>query len=191
MSTLIHVVLTAVAVLGLAILAGYAITVYNSLVRVRENLEKAWHNISVLLQQRHDELLKLVQACRGYMRHEEKVLLEITRLRSQYDEATTIAAKTRAENRLNFHAHGLFMRAENYPELKASQVFLQLQDRVSTLESSIADRREFFNESVRINNIAVERFPESIVASLFSYETQEYLEVPEAAKQDVELDLGG
>ncbi len=167
----------------------YAISVYNNLVQVRNNIEKAWSNIEVLLLQRHEELPKLVDTCRSYMKHEAGVFETITKLREQYGKAQKIEEKVRIENDLNRQIHGLAVNVENYPELKAVQPFLQTQARVSALESSIADRREFFNDTVNIFNTQIDRFPEVIVARLLGFERQAFLDVPEKKKQDVKMDF--
>ena len=165
----------------------YGISIYNTLVQVRNNVGKAWKNIDVLLQQRHDELPKLVDACSAYMKHEREVLDQITKLRTGYDQAKTTDEKTRVENELNKQLGKLQVVWEAYPDLKASQNFLQVQGRVSAVESSIADRREFFNDSVNIYNIAIEQFPNLILAVLLSYQRHPFLEVPEELKKDVKM----
>ncbi len=176
----------AIAVVGFLSVT-YGISIYNTLVQVRNNVGKAWKNIDVLLQQRHDELPKLVDACSAYMKHEREVLDQITKLRTGYDQAKTTDEKTRVENELNKQLGKLQVVWEAYPDLKASQNFLQVQGRVSAVESSIADRREFFNDSVNIYNIAIEQFPNLILAVLLSYQRHPFLEVPEELKKDVKM----
>jgi len=176
----------AVAVVGLLFVA-YGISIYNTLVQVWNNVGKAWKNIDVLLQQRHDELSKLVDACSAYMKHEREVLDQLTKLRTGYDLAKTTADKVQIENELNKVMGRLGLVWEAYPDLKASQNFLQVQGRVSAVESSIADRREFFNDSVNIYNIAVEQFPNLILALLLNYRRHPFLEVPEELKKDVKM----
>ena len=169
---------------------GYLISIYNSLVQVRNNVEKAWKNIDVLLQQRHDELPKLVDSCKGYMQHEKSLLESIVKLRTGYGEVAGIDEKISIENKLNHMMAKLQIVWEKYPDLKASQSFLQLQARVSKLEGSIADRREFFNDSVNIYNIQIERFPEVLLAKKLNYKKHEYLTVTEEQKNDVTLNFG-
>ena len=169
---------------------GYLVGLYNSLVQVKNNVEKAWENIDVLLQQRHDELPKLVDSCKGYMQHEKSLLESIVKLRSGYGEVAGIDEKISIENKLNDMMSKFQMVWEQYPELKTSQHFLQLQDRVSKLEKSIADRREFFNDSVNIYNIQIERFPEVLMAKKLNYQKHEYLVVTEEQKKDVALKFG-
>jgi LemA protein len=176
----------AIGVIAVLLLA-YGASIYNSLVQVRNNVGKAWQNIDVVLQQRHDELPKLVDACTGYMKHERDVLDQITRLRMRYSQAPTSEEKTRAENQLNQQMGNLRLTLEAYPDLKASQNFLQLQGRVSGLESSIADRRELFNDSANIYNIMIAQFPAVILARLLRYGPHPLLEIPEERKQDVKM----
>ena len=176
----------AVAVVGFLSVT-YGISIYNTLVQVRNNVTKAWQNIDVLLEQRHDELPKLVDACVAYMTHEREVLNQITKLRTGYDEAKTTDEKTRIENALNKQLGRVRIVCEAYPDLKASQNFLQVQGRVSAVESSIADRREFFNDSVNLYNIQIEQFPDFILAHRLNYQRHPFLEIPDELKQDVKL----
>jgi LemA protein len=166
---------------------GFIVSIYNSLVQVRNNVDKAWKNIDVLLQQRHDELTKLVDVCARYAKHETQVLESLTKLRVGYDSARSADEKIRIENDLNKELVRLRHVWEAYPDLKASQNFLQLQGRISGVESSIADRREFLNDSVNIYNIQIERFPDVLLAKAFSYQRKVFLEVPESAKQDIKI----
>lgn len=180
-------------VLGALILGGgtiaYLVSIYNGLVQVKNNVEKAWKNIDVLLQQRHDELPKLIDACKGYMQHEKSLLESIVKLRVGYNELSDIDQKISRENKLNDLMGQLQMVWEQYPDLKASQNFLQLQTRIAELEESIADRREFFNDSVNIYNIQIERFPEVLVSRKLNYQKHAYLNIPEEKKTDVAMDF--
>lgn len=187
MGTLGTIIVVAVAVIIAAGFVGYIISLYNSLIQVKNNIKKAWKNIDVLLIQRHDELPKLIDAVKGYMKHERDLLTKITQLRTSYGGAMTIGEKTRIENDLNREIGRLRVTLEQYPDLKASESFLQLQGRISAVESSIADRRELFNDSVNIYNIQIERFPELILAKIMNYQRHAFLEVPEQSKQDVDV----
>ena len=166
---------------------GYAIGLYNQLIRVRHNVDKAWANIDVLLQQRHDELPKLIETCKGYMKHEQSLLENLTKARTSFMNAASVEDKTKAENQLSGALKTLFAVSENYPDLKANQNFLKLQDRISSLENEIADRREFFNESTNIFNIRLEQFPDVIIARMLGYMKRPLLEVPEEKKKDVDI----
>jgi LemA protein len=178
-----------IVLLTAAVLGGWAIGVFNNLVQVRNNADKAFKNIDVLLLERHDELTKLVEACRAFMAHERGLFEDLVRLRESYDRAGSAQEKIDIENRINRQWNGLAGRWEAYPDLKSSQSFLQIQGRISALESSIADRREFFNDSTNIYNIQIERFPDLLLARLLHYDRRSFLEVPAAARLDVKLDL--
>ena len=167
-----------------------AVGVYNSLVQVRNNVEKAFQNIDVLLKQRHDELPKLIDTCKAYMKHEREVLEALTRLREHYETSESIDEKIGIENEINQKLSTIAGRWEQYPELKASQNFLQIQDRVSELETKIADRREFFNDSVNIYNIQIERFPDVLMAKALTYQRRAFLAVPQEDTRDVAMQFG-
>jgi len=171
------------------LITGYGAAIYNSLVQVRNNVDKAFKNIDVLLMQRHDELPKLIDTCRGYMKHERELLDRLTSLREKYIRAESTDDKAQIENRINREYVTLAGRWEAYPDLKASENFLQVQDRISVIESTIADRREFFNDSVNIYNIQIERFPHLIVARLLHYARKAFLEIPEEKTQDVKMNF--
>lgn len=187
MGTLGTVVIAVIVLIIVAGLVGYIVSLYDSLIQVKNNIEKAWKNIDVLLIQRHDELPKLIEAVKGYIKHERELLTRITQLRTDYEKAQNIGEKTRIENDLNREIGRLRVTLEQYPDLKASENFLQLQGRVSAIEASIADRRELFNDSVNIYNIQIERFPELVLAEVMNYGRHAFLEVPEERKQDVDV----
>lgn len=168
----------------------YAIVSYNNLVNLKHAVAKAWANIDVLLKQRHDEIPKLVETCKQYMKFEQTTLEKVMQARSQVSsarEAQDIGALGRAEGALRAGLGSLFAVAEAYPELKTNEQFLHLQARISNLENAIADRREFYNESVNINNVRVEQFPDNIVASLFRFSAARLLEFASAEKADVDV----
>ncbi len=176
------------AVLIVALL--YAIVSYNNLVNLKHAVAKAWANIDVLLKQRHDEIPKLVETCKQYMKFEQATLEKVMQARSQVSsarEAQDIGALGRAEGALRAGLGSLFAVAEAYPELKTNEQFLHLQARISNLENAIADRREFYNESVNINNVRVEQFPDNIVAGLFRFNAARLLEFASAEKADVDV----
>ncbi len=174
----------------LALLALYGINLYNNLVRLKHNVSKAWSNIDVLLKQRHDELPKLVEVCRQYMQHERGTLEKVIAARQQVQQARSsgdMGALGQAESSLRLGLGNLFAVAEAYPDLKADENFQHLQTRISTLEESIADRREFYNESVNQNNIQIEQFPDVLLTRLFAFKPAELLEFSEADTQDPDL----
>lgn len=168
----------------------YGITIYNALVQIKHNVSKAWANIDVLLKQRHDELPKLVETCKQYMKFEQDTLARVIEARSKVftaREAQNVPALGQAESGMRAALGSLFALAESYPELKANQTFQQLQTRISSLENAIADRREFYNESVNINNVRIEQFPDLIIARLLGFKEAQLLEFSEEERKDVDV----
>jgi len=181
---------TIIALGILIVIAVYGVTIYNSLVQIKHNVTKAWANIDVLLKQRHDELPKLVETCKQYMKFEQDTLTRVIEARSKVftaREAQDVPALGQAEGGLRAALGSLFALAESYPDLKANQTFQQLQTRISSLENAIADRREFYNESVNVNNVRIEQFPDAIIASLFGFKPAQLLEFAEEEKKDVDV----
>lgn len=173
-----------------AIVLVYAITIYNNLVALKNNVTKNWSNIEVLLKQRNSELPKLIAACKEYMGYEQDTLQDIVEARNkaiQAQEQQDMGALGVAESAMRLGLGKLFALAENYPDLKANQSFQQLQARVSDLENSISDRREFYNESVNLNNIRIEQFPDVIVAKIMGFKAFDLLKFSEAETQDVDI----
>ena len=170
-------------------LIAYLVGTYNTFVRLSNQIDKAWSNIDVMLKQRHDELPKLVEVCNSYMVHERDTLEAVTKARSAYDRSLTADEKARAENRLSGAVGTLFAVAEQYPDLKANQEFVHVQQRISVLESTIADRREFYNDAVTLYNIRIEQIPANIVAQQSSYRLRPLLDVPKGDRQDVKLEF--
>jgi len=168
----------------------YAVTMFNNFVRLKNNVAQAWSNIDVLLKQRHDELPKLVDACRQYMQHERGVLEKVTEARAAVHsarEAGDVGSLGAAETELRAGLSRLFAIAENYPELRANENFQHLQDRISQLEAQIADRREFYNDIVNSNNTRIEQFPDNVIATLFRFEEKPLLHFKEEEIKDVNV----
>ncbi|NTU43893.1 MAG: LemA family protein [Nitrospirales bacterium] len=178
------------AVLALVILAGYLVGVYNQLIQVRVNVDKAWSNIHVLEKQRYDELPKLVKVCETYMQFERETLERVIRARTLFMEAKGPAEVAKADSSLSSALKSLFAVAESYPDLKANQSFFQLQGRISQLENQIADRREFYNESVAIFNARIEQVPYVFVAQALRYEPREMYEVSEREIASPDISFG-
>jgi len=173
-----------------AVLAIYGISLYNHLVTVKHAVSKAWANIDVLLKQRHDELPKLVEVCKQYKQFEQATLQKVIEARSRVQtarERQDIGALGQAEGALRAGLGNIFAIAEAYPELKANENFMQLQNRITSLENGIADRRELYNESVNINNVQIEVFPASLLASLFGFGEKPLLEFSATEKADVDM----
>ncbi|MBM7061656.1 LemA family protein [Pseudomonas sp. UL073] len=174
----------------LVLVAAYAVSLYNGLVRLKHGVSKAWANIDVLLKQRHEELPKLVETCKQYMQHERTTLERVIVARNAVASAREqqdIGALGKAEGGLRAGLGQLFALAENYPELKANESFQHLQQRISGLENGIADRRELYNEAVNLNNVRIEQFPDVLVARLGAFKAAELLRFSEAEKADVDL----
>ena len=178
-------------ILGLiAVVLIYGVLIYNNLVTLKHAVTKAWANIDVLLKQRHDELPKLVETCKQYMQYEQETLERVMKAR-----ASVAAARERgdvggvgaAEGELRLGLGNLFAVAEAYPELKANESFQHLQARITGLENSIADRREFYNDAVNNNNVRIEQFPDLIVARLFAFKEAELLEFSAQEITDVNV----
>ena len=174
-------------VIGLIVLVAYVVGVYNMLVRLAYNIDKAWSNIDVILKQRHDELPKLVEVCNSYMTHERETLESVTKARTAYSTGLNINDKAQAENQIVGALGKLFAVAEQYPDLKANQEFLAIQQRISALESTIADRREFYNDSVNLYNIAIEQIPTLWVAQEVGYTAKPLLTVAPSDRKDMPL----
>jgi LemA protein len=167
----------------------YLVTIYNSLVRLKNDIDKAWANIDVLLKQRHDELPKLIETCRGYMQYEQRTFQLITEARTAYLKAGSVAEKAQADNMISGALKSLFAVSENYPELKANNNFTQLQKRISDLEEKIADRREFFNDDVNTYNIRIQQLPDVFLAGMMHLQRRELFKAAEEDRQDVEVKL--
>lgn len=168
----------------------YFILIYNNLVTLKHNVSKAWSNIDVLLKQRHDELPKLVETCKQYMNYEKDALEAIIKARSAVSSArerSDIKALGAAETQLRLGLGNLFALVEDYPELKANESFQHLQSRITGLEHDIADRREFYNDSVNIKNIRIEQFPDVIVARSMGFRPADLLIFAESEKADIDM----
>src|SRR5258708_19576660 len=173
-----------------AALIVYFVGIYNGLVGLRENIKEAWANIDVLLKQRHDELPKLIETCKRYMQFEQETIEKVMRARATVDQASAsgnVAAVGAAEQQLRTGVTRLFAVAESYPELKSDQNFKQLQGRITSLEESIADRRELYNDQVNLNNIRVNVFPDVLIAQQFGFKPAHLLEFSQAEKRDATM----
>jgi LemA protein len=165
-------------ILGIiVILILWAVSLYNRLVKFRNNREQAFADVDVQLKQRHDLIPQLVESVRGYMQHERGVLTEVTEARANAMKATTINDKIQAEGRLSAALEGLKVSVEAYPDLKASQNFLDLQNEISDVENKIAAARRFFNSATKELNVATEVFPSNIVAALFNFRREPMFEL--------------
>jgi len=175
--------------LVLLIVIGIIIGIYNGLIKLKNDIVKSWSNIDVLLKQRSDELPKLIASVKGYMKHEKTLLENITKARSALLKAKSMDARAKADNMITESLKTLFAVAENYPKLQANTNFMQLQERISGLENEIADRREFYNDTVNTFNIKIESFPDMIVAQWMKLQKNEMFKAAESERKDVKVEF--
>jgi len=181
---IIVMVIIAFVVIGLIL---YFVSIYNGLVRLSRDIDKNWSNIDVLLKQRHDEIRKLVQVCEGYMKYERETLEKITKLRTDYLRADSVKEKENIDGQITGALKTIFAVAENYPDLKTNNNFMQLQERISSLENNIADRRELYNDSVNVYNIRIHQIPDMVVAGMLNYKEKPLFEVSPEERKDVDI----
>ncbi|MEW6748774.1 MAG: LemA family protein [Candidatus Micrarchaeota archaeon] len=177
-----------VLIIGLLFLF-YLFSMYNGLISLRNNIEKAWANIDVLLKQRSDLIPNLVEAVQGYMKHEKGTLEEITRLRVSLLKASGPAEKAKASEGISSALKTLFAVAENYPKLEASKSFMKLHEQLTAMENQIADRREFYNDSVLLFNTRIHSIPDSLMAALMGFKDKEYFRATDEEKKAVPVKL--
>jgi len=158
---------------------------YNSLVRLRNQVKNAWSQIDVQLKRRHDLIPNLVETAKGYMKHEAGTFKTITEARSQAMKATTVKEKSSAETALSGAMGQFYVAVENYPDLKANQNFLALQEELSTTENKIAFSRQNYNDQVLSFNNKIQMFPSNIVAGMFSFKTETFFELEDQAEKAV------
>ena len=181
------------AVIGIIIfvIAVTFVIIYNTLVSLKKNADKAWANIDVLLQKRHDTLTKLIDTVSSYMKYEKGLMTQITQLRSQWMNIpqNDVQSKINTSNQISSTLKSIFAIAENYPDLKANNSFMQLQQSIMELESQIADSREFYNDSVTQFNIRINQIPYNMFAGMLGYAALPLFQAPPEEKADVKIDL--
>jgi LemA protein len=165
----------------------YLVGIYNNLVTLRNDIDRSFANINVVLKQRHDELPKLIETCKGYMQYEQKTLQAVTEARAAYGRATTPGEKIQADNLLTGALRTLFAVAERYPDLKANSNFMQLQGRITDLEEKIAAQRSRFNEDVNIFNIRIAQIPDTLVARFMNLQPRPIFQADAADREDVQV----
>lgn len=168
-----------ILVVVVVIVVVWAVSLYNNLVKLRNNRDNAFANIDVQLKQRHDLIPQLVATVKGYAEHEKEVLQRVTEARTAAMGAGTINEKVQAENMLSSALAGLKISLEAYPDLKANQNFLQLQNEISDIENKLASVRRFFNSATRELNNAVETFPSNLFAKMFGFNKEPMFEIPQ------------
>ncbi|MGB2696139.1 MAG: LemA family protein [Dehalococcoidia bacterium] len=183
---MLPVVIVLAVVVGLIVVAGLALlAMYNGLVRSRVRTREAWSGIDVQLKRRASLVPNLVETVKGYAAHEKDVLENVTRARSQLDQAGGAAQAAQADNVLTQALRSLFAVSENYPQLKANENFLALQRELSDIEEKIAFARQFYNRNAMDFNTRIQVFPSVIIANMFNFEAFEFFEAEEAAREDV------
>jgi LemA protein len=166
-----------IAIIAVAVLAIYLIAIYNRLVSFKNRRENAFADIDVQLKQRHDLVPQLVSAVKGYMEHEAGVLKEITEARARAQGARSIDERIEAEQQLTSAIRGFQIQVEAYPDLKASTNFMQLQEEIADIENKLSSVRRFFNSATRELNVAVQKFPNNLVAGIFGFSTQKMFDL--------------
>ena len=168
----------------------WGISIFNQLVSLKNNAKKAWSNIDVLLKQRNSELPKLIDTCKQHMKFEQETLERVIKARNLVEsamKAKDIPQIGAAETNLTASLNGLFAVAEDYPELRGSDAFLKLQTRITTLEESISDRREFYNDTAALSNTRIQQFPDNLIANTFSFKEFDLLEFRLEELQDIDI----
>ncbi len=187
---MISIIITITVILLIIIIVGWYIGTYNAFIALKADIPKSLGNIDVLLKQRNDELPKLISTVKGYMKHEKSTLAELTKARTAWMKAKTIQQKAKLSNQISEALKTIFAVAENYPQLQASTNFKQLQERISGIENELADRREFYNDSVTTYNVRIKQFPASIVANKMGLkEDFELFKATSEEKQDVKVEF--
>jgi LemA protein len=172
----------------IAVFAFFVIGLYNALVQLRNRCENSWAQVDVQLRRRYDLIPNLVETVKGYAAHEKEVFQKVTEARTQAMGAGTVGEQGKAENMLSGALKSLFAVAEAYPDLKANQNFMMLQEELAGTESKIAYARQFYNDTVMKFNTKQQVFPSNIIANMFNFQEREYFEIEEAeAKEPVKV----
>ncbi len=166
-----------------------AIYIYNSLVRSKVRVDEAWSDIDVQLKRRYDLIPNLVETVKGYAKHEKEVFEKVTEMRSQAMNANGLEEKGKAENMLSDTLKSLFAVAENYPQLKANENFLELQRELTDTEDKIQAARRFYNSNVRDLNTKIQVFPNSLLAGILGYKARDFFQTEESEKEQVKVDF--
>ena len=168
-----------------AIVVFYGIAVYNKLVRFKTLVEEAWSGINVQLKKRHDLIPNLMETVKGYATHERETFESVTRARTSAIQAQDVKAQEVAENQLSGALMRLMAISERYPELKANQNFMQLQEQLGIIETDIEKSRRYYNGAVRQKNIAIDTFPSNLVANMFNFSKSPFFELESEAERAV------
>lgn len=178
-----------VILIAVIAIASLFVIVYNGLISLKNQAKNAWAQIDVQLKRRNDLIPNLVETVKGYMKHEKSVFTEITNARASIMNARSVESKAKASGELSNALKSFFAVAENYPKLKASENFLQLQEEISSTENKIAYSRQYYNDVVMVYNIRIEVFPQSLIASIFKFTKMDSFMADESERKNVEIKL--
>ena len=179
-----------IALIIIAVLVIVVITMYNNLVRLRQKVRNSWSQIDVQLQRRFDLIPNLIETVKGYMKHEEEILTKVTELRTSWANATTVHEKSELDNQLSGALRTIMAVSENYPDLKASQNFSELQEELQNTENKISFSRQFYNDTTTKYNTKLELFPSNIIAGMFGFKAEELFEAEsDEARKNVKVDF--
>lgn len=170
-------------VIGVVVL--FVISMYNSLIQLRNRVKNAWSQIDVQLKRRHDLIPNLLETVKGYMKHEREIMENITKYRSQAMDASTVGQKAQAEGLLSGALGQLRVQVENYPDLKANQNFLALQEELTSTENKISFARQSYNDQVLFYNNKIQMFPSNIIAGIFKFIQEEFFQVEDEKERAV------
>ena len=174
---------------AVAVVALFFVSIYNSLVRLRQQVKNAWSQIDVQLKRRYDLIPNLVEVVKDYMSYEQETLQKVIQARGEAMKATNISDKAQKEGMLTEALKSLFALSENYPDLKANQNVMSLQEELTTTENKIAFSRQFYNDSVMELNTKCEMFPSNLIANMFGFKQEDFFNIPEAEKAPVKVNL--
>lgn len=177
------IVLLVVAVIAAGLIL-WVIGMYNGLVQARNQVKNAWSQIDVQLKRRHDLIPNLVETAKGYMQHERETLENITKARNLAVQPHSVGEQAEAENAITRAMSNFFVVVENYPDLKADQNFLKLQEELTSTENKIGFARQYYNDETMRFNTKVEQFPANIVANTFNFEQAEFFEIEEPTQRE-------
>lgn len=182
---MLWIILAIIVILIIAIVA-----IYNGLITARQKVKNAWSQIDVQLQRRFDLIPNLVESVKGYMQHEKDVLAKVTELRTSWASANTVGEKANLDNQLSDALKTIMAVSENYPDLKASQNFSELQEELRNTENKISFSRQFYNDSVTMYNTKLEVVPSNIIASMFHFTPEELFQAEsDEVKKNVKVDF--
>jgi LemA protein len=181
------VAIVVVFIITVIVVILYFVGLYNKLVAFKNNINRSFSKIDVLLKQRHDELPRLIETCKGYMQHEQKTLQAVTEARTAFMRANTPAEKAKADNLVSGALKSLFAVVEKYPDLRANANFLQLQGRIADVETKVAAQRAAYNEDVNTFNSRIAHIPASLVAGFKGLRPLALFQVAEADRKDVKV----